>query len=326
MTFFLFFSLAFTYWLGCNTQWSQVNCTDTTLEILDTSTNDPKARFRLPYQLSEATESFVMPPHLKEISGLSMSGTNDNWLTAIQDEAGILFYINKETGEVEKEITYYKGGDYEGVEVVGDITYIAKSTGTIYEVTNLDSMPPAIQKHNTFLTKENNVEGLCYDAASNRLLLACKGFSFTDEQSEANQFERAIYSFDLATNQMELNPVFIFKLSDFQHFLKDKTYLAEYDKLHGYFFEPEEEGFIFSPSAIAIHPLTGELYMTSSVKKLLMVFDAAGKIIHLEKMDKNIHPQPEGLAFDKDGTLYIANEGKERVGTILKFNYQRDRE
>jgi uncharacterized protein YjiK len=320
MKFFLFFSLAFTYWISCIIQCPQVNDRDTA--PADTNTHVSVASFRLPYQLSKATESFVMPTQLKEISGLSMSGTNDNWLTAIQDEAGILFYINKHTGAVEKQITFYKEGDYEAVEEVGATTYVVKSTGTIYEVTNLDSMPPTVQKHNTFLTKENDVEGLCYDAASNRLLMACKGFSFTDEQSETNKFERAIYSFDLATDQLELNPVFVFKLSDFQDFLKDKTYLAEYDKLHSYFFAPEEEGLIFSPSAIAIHPLTGDLYMTSSVKKILLVFDAAGKIMHLEKMDKNSHPQPEGLTFDKEGTLYIANEGKEGIGTILTFRYQ----
>ena len=56
-----------------------------------------------------------------------------------------------------------------------------------------------------------------------------------------------------------------------------------------------------------------------------MVFDQEGKILHLEKMDKKFHPQPEGLTFDEDGTLYIANEGKEGNGTILRFNYQPER-
>ena len=62
--------------------------------------------------------------------------------------------------------------------------------------------------------------------------------------------------------------------------------------------------------------------MTSSVKKILMIFNEAGEIFHLEKLDKKIHPQPEGMTFDKDGTLYIANEGKSGKGSISRFSYQ----
>jgi len=278
--------------------------------------------FHLPYQLSEPITSFVMPKKLKEISGLSMSTSNKDVITTIQDEDGILFKINKNTGEVEQELPFYKPGDYEGLEVVGDTVYVVKSTGTLYEVSDLENSPPYVRKHKFFLTKANDVEGLCYDAKENRLLLACKGMPITEESEEVNKFQKAIYSFYLEEDRMELTPTFLFSLADMQNYLKGREAMAQHDKLYSYF-NPDVESLIFSPSAIAIHPLTGNIYMTSSPKKILMVFDQKGNILHLEKMDKKIHPQPEGLTFDEDGTLYMANEGKkDGDGTILKFSYQ----
>ncbi|MBK7408618.1 MAG: SdiA-regulated domain-containing protein [Saprospirales bacterium] len=78
----------------------------------------------------------------------------------------------------------------------------------------------------------------------------------------------------------------------------------------------------FAPSALAIHPLTGHLYLLSSVGKLLVVLDReTGAIIYVQKLKKSVHPQPEGICFDPDGTMYISNEGKDGNGLIHKFAY-----
>ena len=87
-------------------------------------------------------------------------------------------------------------------------------------------------------------------------------------------------------------------------------------------FSEEKNEMRFSPSGIAVHPLTGDIYVTSSKGKMLLVMDPQGKILHLVKMKKSIHPQPEGICFDADGTLYIANEGKEDKARIYKFLYR----
>jgi uncharacterized protein YjiK len=78
----------------------------------------------------------------------------------------------------------------------------------------------------------------------------------------------------------------------------------------------------FSPSAIAVHPITGEIYVTSSKGKLLLVLDRQGRIVHLEKLKKSLHTQPEGICFDADGTMFIANEGKDGKAKIYKFRYR----
>ena len=74
-----------------------------------------------------------------------------------------------------EEIQFHKDGDYEGIEIVGDKVYVIKSTGTIYEVTNPGTKEQQRKKFNSFLSKENDVEGLAYDKKNNRLLVACKG-------------------------------------------------------------------------------------------------------------------------------------------------------
>ncbi len=281
--------------------------------------------FHLPYALNEPAQRHELPKILNEISGLSLTPGNDELLTAIQDENGILFYINKQTGEVERELTFYKDGDYEGVEVVGESVYVIKSTGTIYEVKDLDQTPPYVLKHKFFLSKENDVEGLCYDAANDRLLIACKGLAATGESFEKAKFKKAIFSFNLSDKSMDILPTYVITLESIQTYLGQCKATKYHDKLTGYF-NPDVENLIFSPSAIAVHPITGHLYMTSSAKKIMMVIDVGGRILHLEKMDKSVHPQPEGLAFDADGTLYISNEGKkEGNGTVLRFEYQPER-
>ena len=77
----------------------------------------------------------------------------------------------------------------------------------------------------------------------------------------------------------------------------------------------------FAPSGIAVHPKTQNIYVLSSQGKTLVVLHSDGQIAHIEKLEKEIHPQPEGICFDQEGNLFISNEGKEEdgVGKIYKF-------
>jgi len=327
MKFFLLIYIAILHIYGCGRGLATTELTQVPLplteQLVEDSIPTPLAQhhhgFDLPYQMSHPDQRFELPELLKEISGLS--APQDSLICANQDEDGILFYINKHTGKVVKEIPFHKKGDYESLEVVGDKVYVAKSNGNIYEVKDLESTPPFVQKHKFFLSKDNDVEGLCYDATKNRLLIACKGLPSTGESMAKAKFKKVVYSFDLATSSMSMDPIYTISLDAIQKHLKHCKASPYHEKLCGYF-APNAEAMIFSPSAIAIHPITRNIYMTSSVKKILMIFDESGKILHLEKLDKKIHPQPEGMTFDTDGTLYIANEGKSGMGTLLRFGYQ----
>lgn len=272
--------------------------------------------FTFPYQLNQPDETFKLPNDLEEISGLGISEDGQE-LVAVQDEDGKLFFLDSQAGTVNREVKFWKDGDYEGIEWAGDRVYVVKSSGTIYEVSDWDQEEPEVEKYNFFLDSKNDVEGLCYDRANNRLLLACKAKAGHEEEFKE---QKGIYAFDLATKTLQPDPVYLVSLKEVNDYLDKHPNLRKLEKLLK-FFDPDEP-FGFAPSAIGIHPQTGDLYLTSSVGKLLLVLNSAGQVQHIEKLDKDIHAQPEGLCFAPDGSLYISNEGKGGDGRLLKFNPQ----
>jgi DNA-binding beta-propeller fold protein YncE len=80
----------------------------------------------------------------------------------------------------------------------------------------------------------------------------------------------------------------------------------------------------FAPSALAIHPLTNEIYVISSVSKELLVLSADGEIKASHQLTRKEFKQPEGIAFAPNGDLYISNEGRGGDGNILLFQYQKN--
>ena len=271
--------------------------------------------YQLRYTLTEPDKRLKLSKKLEEISGLSLSRDGAD-LIAIEDENGKVYILDKATGEIKESFTFWKDGDYEGVEVVGSDIYVLKSSGTLYRVTQAGSKDQETEKYNGFLDNENDVEGLAYDAVKHRLLLACKGKGGKGESFRA---KKSIYAFDLATLSLQPNPAFVISLDDIHEYLSTAPAIRKLDKL-AEMFKPNSV-LSFAPSAIAIHPISREIYILSSVGKVLMIINANGQLLHIEKLRKEVHAQPEGICFDQDGTLYIANEGKGGKGEILRFNY-----
>ncbi len=277
--------------------------------------------FEIKYNLKEPDQEFDLPDILEEISGLSFD-KNFEKLYAVQDEKGIIFIINKTTGEIEKEIEFHKDGDYEGIEVVGDVVYVVKSTGTIYEVKNAGKEDQEKEKYNLFLSRENDVEGLCFDEESNMLLMACKGVPATGESFEVIRYKKVVYGFDIETKEIDSIPIYDVQLDGIHKCLHTSSSIKDTEKLTDHF-SYDKKDINFNPSAIAIHPLTKDIYILSSAGKTLIVLNTKGEIIYIERLNKKIHRQPEGIAFDKDGTLYISNEAKGETAKIYRFDYQK---
>jgi uncharacterized protein YjiK len=265
------------------------------------------------YNLDVPNKTFKMPAALREISGLSMSH-NPQKLAAIQDETGYLYFIDKQSGSVDPNpIFFLENGDFESVEIVGDTAYVAKSKGVIIVMKGIASGRPTIQQINTPLTKNDNIEGLCYDAKTNSLWLAAKGLQ------DAGEKVKKVYAFDLKTMKLNPQPVLTLKLEKVAEFLTRRTD-ARYDKLKASMqpYQELELGF----SGIAIHPKTGEIYLLSSINKAMIVMNRQNTILDMVKLDKNIHAQPEGICFDNDGKLFISNEAKGDIAKIHVFSPQ----
>lgn len=264
------------------------------------------------YEFNRPSETQELPESLTEISGLGMG--LDGYPIAIQDEKGSIFRI---TPDSIYEYPFRKEGDYEGIEQVGDVIYVVKNTGTLYEVTELESEKPKVEKYKNFLNDDYDIEGLCHDPQSKGLLLICK----SDGDLEKN--ERGVFRFDLETHELDTVPFMVLDVKTvYERIAQDAEGHPAFQKMLK---EAEEEGDpVFAPSAIAIQPHTGQFFITSSRGKLLVVMGRDGKVAHVQKLDKSVHRQPEGLAFDKDGHLYISSEGRDGNGTVHKIKWMKE--
>lgn len=256
----------------------------------------------LPYDLNNP--SFIInlvSNELQEISGLSPTDTEGVYL-AIADEKGEIFFIDgKGGGTILRTVQFRDKGDFESVEMVGKCLYAAKSNGDVFEIGCWEQPVPKVTEYKTSLKKEDDVEGLCYDAKRYALLMACK-------QNPDSAGLRRVFAFDLKSKQLSANPVYTIDPDEVNRLVP----LTDDDKHRR-----------FSPSGIAIHPITGDVYITSTALKRLVVLDyQTGKIRFAVRLNKKLLPQPEGIAFDAKGNLHLSSEGKKGEGLVFKFDYK----
>lgn len=271
----------------------------------------------VPYDLSTTTDLIKLPGRLKEISGITFWNTNK--LACVQDEKGIIYFYDIKKDKLKDELDFGKDKDYEGITNVNDTLFVLCSNGDLFEVNNAGTDTQTTTTFHTFLNKKNNCEGLCYDAAHNRLLIACKG---RPAKKTASKFTKAVYAFPLDTKELERTPVYDIDPDDVKNFLDEE--LARQPAMVRWFtgWRTEKKAFDFEPSELAIHPLTGDIYMLSSVGKTLAILNPDGTLKCAVRLDPHIFKQPEGITFSAEGDMLISDEGKEGKANIVRYHYQ----
>ncbi|MCF6171103.1 MAG: SdiA-regulated domain-containing protein [Bacteroidales bacterium] len=275
--------------------------------------------YSFPYQLNKPDKSWELPKKLVEISGLS--SIDKHQLACVQDEKASIYIFNTKKGDVERKIDFGDKGDFEGLEIVGDDAWVLKSNGTLYQVKDfLKGGNPKVKKHKTALSKKNNAEGLAYDSQSQSLLIACKAYPWVDEdeQREAKEF-KTVYRFRLKTKKLDAQPFLLIEMDSIKQYKNYNTATSLGIELLA-FLDASDGDVSFQPSGIAVHPVTGNLYVLASVGNVLAVFSREGRMKALVHLKATIHRQPEGICFGPDATLYLSNEGGNGKGTIQKFH------
>lgn len=239
-------------------------------------------------------EKWELPSVLDEISGIVF--LEPGRFACVQDESGTIFVYNTNTAEIENEISFAGDGDYEGLAIAGESAYVVRSDGKIYEVKNWKSENPKTTIYNTSLTEDHNVEGLCFDKKNNRLLLALKG------QGPDSENYKGVYAFNLSSKKFVDEPVFQI---DLKHPVFDGIKEEDIEK-------------IMRPSEIAIHPKTGNFYITDAKNPKILMLDATGEIVSSYALNEEDFAQAEGIAFSPSGDLFISNEGKKGSANIVK--------
>ena len=268
------------------------------------SKNDTQAEIKTDpsdYDLKKPEKKWELPAELLEISGNVW--IDNNHLLAIEDLTPNLYVLKLDSNKasIEQKITFKestdKKFDVEDVALVDNTAYALWSHGEIYKIKDWKNKP-TVEVIQTFLSKKNNTEGMCYDPVTHNLLIACKDESDLVDEKKST---RAVYAFDLVADSLKYDPFLLIKKEDI-------------DKM-------SNEKLEFFPSAIAVHPTTHDIYILSTKEtKCMAVYTHAGVLKSLQLIDKEILPQPEGLCFAPDGTLFISTEGRHDLPAfILQF-------
>ncbi len=302
-----------TFWMAgvLGLMCSLTQCHDDKVQV-DRSRSIDAHTTRIQYTLDAPDTVLTLPSSLNEISGLTSSSVYP-FLFCVNDEAGRIYQLSKDNGAIEDIFVFGAGGDYEGIEMVGDTIYVVSSKGDIYLYDYARRFKGDIVK--TILNSKNDVEGLAYDARSKKLILVNKGRSYAGRKSMSTQ--RGAYGFKTDILELDSLPFFVIDqevlisaFNDSRVHLKEKVKLVKRLKQ-------------FAPSAIAVHPTEDAFYILSSPGKVLLAIHSYPDSMAIAFLEKSLFTQPEGICFDSDGTMYISNERRNRPSaTLLKFTYK----
>ena len=260
-------------------------------------------RQNLMYNLREADETYLLPDKVKEISGLTKAGKNK--LLFLNDEDGKVFEYDLKKKKIMESFKFWKKGDFEGIELIGNRVYTLQSDGDLISFEIEKEEASRIRKEETPLSADNDTEGLGYDPVEKVLLIACKA----DGGYKGNDIPgRVVYAYDPAKNEFKEKPVIQVRWEQVRDFLKS----------HGLdvFINDSRK---FRPSAIAVNPVDKNYYVLSTTGKSLLVFDRNGELILYYTVPRKILEQPEGICFNKNGDMYLSSEGVDEKPRVVKF-------
>ncbi len=230
---------------------------------------------------------------LIEISGINYY-PKDSTVFAIIDEDGVFskIYIHK-NAEVRNWV-FDKKRDYEDLALIDSTFYILISNGDIATLNfKEDSVITETIKYPGSSKKVNEFESLYYDKAHRRLVMVCKEC----KEDPKNKVSVWTFSIDSLTYDTEA-----FSIS-----VKDIEEKAGISKVE------------FKPSATAVNPLTNEVFIISSIAKLLVITDLNGKVLNVAKLDPDLFKQPEGITFTPSGDMLISNEWAEEGSANILY-------
>ena len=243
------------------------------------------------HDFEQRTERFDLPGRLDEISGLAM--TADGRLFGHDDERAVIHEIDPVEEEVGKRFSAgdpAMRGDFEGIAVVGQRFFLVTSNGVLYELREAGDREEApFRATDPGLGSHCEVEGLDHDPVDDVLLFACK-------TSRPERGVLVIHRIPLDPSRRRLPPIEV-----------PRAQLAD----HGLDAD-------FQPSSIAVDP-TGSLVLSSAITEALIEIDRAGRVLSGIRLPRGRHPQPEGLAFGPDGTLYVADERNGQDARITAY-------
>ncbi len=243
------------------------------------------------YNLTNPTKT-PLSDALLEISGICFGPEGNDTLYGINDEDGLLFGIDPlKKNTPYSKARFAKSGDYEDLAFYHGKWVVLKSNGTIlgfspYNISNADSM--AVYKD---MLPQGEYESMA--VAGDTLYVLCKNCP-----ADGNTASISAYAVTESGGSFAMVRNISISLSGIT---KDKA---------------------FKPSAMALNPVSGNWFIVSAVNKKLVELTRQFQLVGVHHLKVSLFKQPEGMAFDNTGTLYISNEGGDERADLLVFPFK----
>lgn len=238
----------------------------------------------------------ILDKKVNEISGIFYL-KEENKLLAIADDKKKIYSLTLDGQVADYYDPELPSADFEDVVKVDSTVYTLISNGTVIAISKTDT-GLTTKNYPFWSTDKNDFETLYYDSAAKGLVILCKECAF-----EKGKHQRTAFRFDIKTGQFDKTPLFTISTKAVRDVLKD----GKVD---------------FNPSATAIHPIEKRLYILASAGNLLVVTDMRGAVQEAYRLNPNLYPQAEGIAFATNGDMYVSNEAKLGKPTLLKIPYK----
>jgi uncharacterized protein YjiK len=244
---------------------------------------------------SAAVAQWIMPPQLREISGLAL--TSRGTVLTHDDNAGRIYEIDPKTGVLVKGFSLIgnQKEDFEAITIAGNDIYLMASDGKLFRFREgADGQQVQFQLFDTGLKNECEFESLVYESDSTRLLMACK--RPVDKQASK---DLTIYRLPLPLNRATITLMRV-PLPEVVGANKWKS---------------------FRPSDMTIDPITRNYVIIASHEMGLVVLSPDGEVLRSEPLPGE-HRQPEGVAITKDSLLLISDESNVRPAAISLYKWR----
>ncbi|MFT4515534.1 MAG: hypothetical protein ACI91B_004250, partial [Planctomycetota bacterium] len=266
------------------------------LLVLSTACSDPD-------DLSDGTIS--LPPSLSELSG--MVAVDEHTLACVQDELGVVFFVDLQGKKPIRSVSFGKDGDYEGIAAKDDALWVLRSDGTLQELVWVSER--LVSKHTYKLPFEGEFEGLCVDAAGEHLLVLPKG---PIDGKRREKKRRRILAFHLLLRTGLKQPVVTLKVNDIEDQIEERDLPGpRRTTAKG---NRKVDLALYGSELLALPG--GDFLMLSPKDRLLLRLKSDGNVVATQGLDMNLLPQPEAMALMPDGRLLIGSEGRDGPARI----------
>ena len=248
------------------------------------------------YLRQTPAKQFYLPTGLTEVSGLAVA--SNNTVFAHDDNYAIVYEVELSSAKTLKAFALGNPtvkADFEDIAARDGYVYLLTSDGRIFEAPVGENRKRV--RYNTYDTGVGvhcEADGLANGPAEGDFLILCKK---THEVEFKDRL--VIYSWNLHARAPVAAPWLNVSLDGLVEKLDQGN---------------------FHPSAFVWRRDRGTLIIVSAKGHSAIEIDQHGRLVDRIKLDKEEHPQPEGLALMPDDRLVLSDEGSPGHGKISVYS------